>query len=85
MIIRIWEEFQGGDPFLRRLCADELRGVLADFFGSRSIEIRYEETLFCRELRLTYNNSLLARVDAWLESKSIARLIARQLLARAVK
>lgn len=77
-------EFQSGDLFLRRFRADELRGLLAEFFDPRSIEIRYEENLF-HVGYLTHKNSLLAHIDAWLENKSIARLIARQLSLRVVK
>lgn len=78
-------EYQAGDLFLRRFRADELRDLVAEFFNPAKLEIRYEENLFCRELGLTHKNSLLAHIDAWLENKSIARLIARQLLVRAVK
>jgi uncharacterized membrane protein YjdF len=79
------KEQRVGELFLRRFTPSELRQIVAAAFTFEKVAIRYEENLFHPELGLKPRNAFFDRVERFLETRTGARVIARQLVARAVK
>lgn len=74
-----------GQLFVRRLVSSELYRLVSSVFGSKQVQLQYEENLFHPELGARHRYTWVDPLEAKLEKCSWARFTGRQIAVRAVK